>query len=238
MRGVLVDCGACPYLPDRQFHAFQPDPAEAPLSVYRQLMDVGFRRSGPVMYLPHCPGCRACQPLRVDATRFAPRRDQRRCARRNADLVVTFHARGLDAERNALYTRYQAAIHAKADDDTGEFLTHDGGVSGGELHARDANGRLLAVSVVDRFSDALSSVYCYHDPDHRERGLGTFMALAELAFCRQHALQWLYLGFYVAGCQKMVYKARFQPCQILVEGRWETRDAQRETKWDVPNEEH
>src|ERR1043165_3701309 len=59
--------------------------------------------------------------------------------------------------------RSQATIHGKPpEEDGGSFLTEDGGIAGGELHARDADGRLVAVSVLDRFDDALSSVYCYY----------------------------------------------------------------------------
>lgn len=220
MRGFLVDCGPCPYLPDRRFHAFHPDP-NPPAVPYRELMDHRFRRSGPMVYAPMCTGCQACQPVRVEVAAFAPRRDQRRCQTRNADLTVTWQPRGFDAERSALYRRYQAGIHAKeTEEDSGEYLVQDGGVAGGELHARDAGGRLLAVSVVDRFADALSSVYCYYDPDQSGRGLGTFMALAELAFCRQQGLRWWYLGFLVRDSPKMAYKARFLPQEVLEDGAW------------------
>jgi arginyl-tRNA--protein-N-Asp/Glu arginylyltransferase len=220
MKGFLVDCGPCPYLPARRFHAFHPDP-NPPAVPYRQLMDHRFRRSGPLLYAPMCSGCAACQPVRVDVAAFAPRRDQRRCQARNADLTLSWHPRGTDAERAALYARYQAAIHGKAvEDDGGAFLVEDGGVPGGELHARDGDGRLLAVSVCDRFADALSSVYCYYDPDQPGRGLGTCMALAEIAFCREHGLPWWYLGFLVRDSPKMAYKARFLPQEVLEDGRW------------------
>lgn len=220
MRGRLIDCGACPYLPGRRFHAFHPDP-NPPAVPYRTLMDHRFRRSGPLVYLPMCPGCAACQPVRVDATAFRPRADQRRCARRNQDLRLSWQPRGIDGERGDLYARYQREIHAKADDDSDAgFLVEDGGVAGGELHAREANGRLIAVSVCDRFADALSSVYCYYDPDQSARSLGTFMALAELEFCRANALRWWYLGFLVRGSAKMAYKARFCPQEVLEDGVW------------------
>ncbi len=97
----------------------------------------------------------------------------------------------------------------------------DGGIPGGELHARDGTGRLVAVSVIDVIGDALSSVYCYYDPAERRRGLGTFMALAEIDHAKNSGLSWLYLGFYVAGCQKMMYKARFAPAEILADGAWQ-----------------
>lgn len=220
MRGVLVDCGPCPYLPERRFHAFQPT-ADEPIPPYRALMDVGFRRSGDTLYAPICPGCRACEPIRVDVTAFSARKNQRRCQRRNADIVVTWAEHGFDPERAALFSRYERAIHQREDTaESGAFLSADGGIDGGELHARSADGTLLAVSIVDRFDDALSSVYCYYDPDLRERTLGTFMVLAEIAAARAANLRWLYLGFHVAGAPKMTYKARFVPHEILSGGAW------------------
>jgi len=220
MRGVLVDCGPCPYLPERRFHAFQPTPDE-PIPPYRALMDLGFRRSGDTFYAPMCPSCRACEPIRVDVPAFSARKDQRRCQRRNADLVVTWAEHGGDAERAALFSRYERGIHHREETaESGTFLGADGGVTGGELHARTPDGHLVAVSVVDRFDDALSSVYCYYDPDLRERALGTFMVLAEIAAARAAKLRWLYLGFHVAGSAKMTYKARFVPNEILSAGVW------------------
>ncbi len=221
MRGIVYNCGPCPYLPGREFHAFHPLPAPVQELDYRALMDRRFRRSGGQLYRPMCPGCEACQPVRVDVQAFRPRRDQRRCAARNHDLALSWHPRGLDDERLALFTRYQRAVHERSvDEDTEAFLVADGGVPGGELHARDGSGRLLAVSVCDLLGDALSSVYCYYEPDLRARSLGTFMALGEIAECRSRALRWLYLGFLVRGCAKMEYKARFLPQEVLEAGVW------------------
>lgn len=182
-------------------------------------MDLRFRRNGDHLYRPVCPTCEACLPVRVDVAAFKPRRDQQRCLGRNRDLAVTWRERGLDDERRALFGRYQHSVHGKPDDDP-ENLAADGGVPGGELHARDAEGRLLAVSVVDAVGDALSSVYCYYDPDQPRRSLGTFMVLAEIERCRALGRPWLYLGFLVRGCPKMEYKARFRPQEVLENGAW------------------
>jgi leucyl-tRNA---protein transferase len=221
MRGVVYNCGACPYLPGREFHAFHPEtnpPSDIP---YRVLMDYRFRRSGDHLYMPVCPNCNACQPIRVDIGLFHPRADQKRCLKNNCDLTVTFVPRGQDDERRALLSRYEQAIHQKPEENIKiDYLCEDGGIPGGEFHARDAKGKLLAVSVVDTLDDALSSVYCYYDPDFPRRSLGTFMVLQEIAHCRARHFTWLYLGFYVDGCQKMSYKARFKPHEILVAGEW------------------
>ena len=198
-----------------------PEPNPPLVIGYRQLMDLRFRRSGNHVYMPMCEGCSACQPIRLEVAGFRPREDQRRCWARNTDLTVTFAARGFDAERAALYRRYQAEVHGKESaDEPNPFLVDDGGIPGGELHARDAQGLLLAVSVIDVVGDALSSVYCYYDPGQRRRGLGTYMALAEIAHARRCGRIWLYLGFFVAGCAKMEYKKRFGPAELLVDCEW------------------
>lgn len=221
MRGHLHQCGPCPYLPGRDMAVFKPDPAEVRQVPYRALMDLRFRRAGPELYTPLCEGCRECRPLRVDVARFVPRHDQQRCLRRNQDLELSFAPRGLDGGRLELYRRYQAQVHEQPDQgDPQPFLVEDGGIPGGELHARDPAGTLLAVSVVDVFGDALSSVYCYWEPAQARRALGTFMALAELAWARSQGMQWWYPGFWVPGCAKMAYKARFGPHQVLDEGVW------------------
>ncbi len=220
LRGSLVDAGPCPYLPDRQFHAFHvADPVDDDL--YRALLDNRFRRNGAMFYVPMCPACSACQPIRVAVDTFAPRRDQRRVLQRNHDLRFAWQARGCDDERTALWGLYQSAIHDDhADDSPKRFMTEDVGISGGELHARDAAGRLIGVAMCDVVGDAWSSIYCYWHPDEQARGLGTALAMAEIAMARDRGIRWWYPGFWVAGCAKMTYKARFGPAEVLVNGTW------------------
>jgi len=225
LRGEVIDAGPCPYLPAQRFHAFRStDPVDGRL--YRLLLDNRFRRNGDMVYTTMCPACAACQPIRVAVHDFAPRRDQRRIRRRNADLIVSWQPRGCDDERQALWRRYQAVVHDDHDDSTPvRFMTEDGGIPGGELQARDPAGRLLAVALCDVVGDAWSSVYCYYDPECRDRALGTFMALAEIETAASHGLRWWYPGFWVAGCAKMAYKARFGPAEVLREGCWSRLDS-------------
>lgn len=224
LRGEVIDAGPCPYLPDRRFHVFRSLDAVDD-GLYRVLLDNRFRRNGDMVYTTMCPGCAACLPVRVLVQDFVPRRDQRRAWRRNADLTLSWHARGCDAERTALWRRYQAVVHGDRDEASPErFMIEDGSISGGELHARDDHGRLLAVALCDMVGDAWSSVYCYWEPEEATRGLGTFMALAEIAAAAQRGLRWWYPGYWVPGCAKMAYKTRFQPVEVLRDGRWSQLD--------------
>lgn len=225
LRGEVIDAGPCPYLPDRRFHVFRSIDAVDD-GLYRVLLDNRFRRNGDMVYTTMCPGCDSCLPVRVAVHAFAPRRDQRRIWQRNRDLLVSWHRRGIDAEREALWRRYQQAVHDDREEGSPErFMTEDGGIAGGELHARAPDGRLLAVAICDAVLDAWSSVYCYWEPTEAARGLGTFMALAEIAEAARRGLRWWYPGYWVPGCAKMAYKARFRPAQVLRDGVWIAMDA-------------
>ena len=64
-------------------------------------------------------------------------------------------------------------------------------------------------------------MYFYFDPDERRRSLGTFSALYEMIWARQLHLPYWYAGFWVPGCEKMAYKTRFRPCEIMdTDGQW------------------
>jgi arginine-tRNA-protein transferase len=77
------------------------------------------------------------------------------------------------------------------------------------------DGRLVGIGLVDETPSALSSVYFYHDPAWRPQAPGTFSALQEIAYARNTGRRWLYLGYWIAACQSMAYKANFRPHQIL-----------------------
>ena len=83
---------------------------------------------------------------------------------------------------------------------------------------------VLAVSVIDRIADALSCVYTFFDPTHARRSLGTFAILHAIETAHRHALEWLYLGYYVADSPKMRYKVDYRPHERYVDGRWTTTD--------------
>ena len=76
--------------------------------------------------------------------------------------------------------------------------------------------RLIAVAYVDALPEALSAIYCYHDPAEGARSLGTFNILSILASARERGLPHVYLGYRVAGCASMRYKGGFRPHELLV----------------------
>jgi arginine-tRNA-protein transferase len=218
----------CPYLPDRRAanRAFYVD--RLPDEVYRAFMDAGFRRNGKVIYQPVCRECRACVPIRVVVDRFQPDKSQRRCVRRNGDLIVTEVESAFSEEKFDLYRRYITGWHGKptneAEDGRESFESFlcESPVHTIEFDYRGADGRLLAVGICDVSESSLSSVYFYFDPAERRRGLGTYGALHEIAWAKRAKIAYYYLGYWVEGCGAMEYKNKFRPHELLnARGQWE-----------------
>jgi arginine-tRNA-protein transferase len=78
----------------------------------------------------------------------------------------------------------------------------------------------VAVMMVDIQRDGLSAVYSFFDPELEDRSLGTFMVLDCAALAHEMELAYVYLGYYIRDCDKMNYKSRFKPAEVMIEGKW------------------
>ena len=84
------------------------------------------------------------------------------------------------------------------------------------------DGRLIGVGYVDGLPSALSAIYFFYEPDLRQRSLGTLNVLRILREAARQNISYLYMGYYVAGCRSLEYKANFLPNQVVDSvGRWE-----------------
>lgn len=216
----------CPYLPGviAQSAFVSPD-YQVTKSAYSALVAQGFRRSGSLIYRPHCRNCSACLPTRVSASAFRPTRSQRRVLTRNQDLKVVVMPAAFTDEHYDLFIRYQADRHndgsmaGMSKRECAEFLEAPWGGSR-FIEFRDMEWCLMAVAVVDELTDGLSAVYTFFDPALPQRGLGNLAVIWQLAEVRRRGLSWVYLGFWIEACAKMSYKKQFRPMQILSAGEW------------------
>jgi arginyl-tRNA--protein-N-Asp/Glu arginylyltransferase len=216
---------ACPYLPNRIAEDRAIWASEIPAELYERFMDAGFRRSGRLIYQPACRGCRECKSIRVPVAKFRPDKSQRRCAKRNADLHVLHGPPKLTSEKCALYEKYLALRHLNTEvvgADALESFLYDSPLKETlEFEYRDVSGKLLAAAICDLCPTALSSVYCFYDPEHGRRGLGTYAALHEIQFAAERGVPHYYMGYWVKECAAMNYKANFGPSQVLgSDGVW------------------
>jgi arginine-tRNA-protein transferase len=211
----------CPYLPPRRATTRGLLASRIPADLYHDFLDAGFRRSGKLIYQPICRGCRQCVPIRVLVDRFQPSKSQRRCFRRNADLIVSCGPAKASAEKQELYRRYVTGWHGGESAEGFESFLYDSPVETIEFCYRDPAGRLLAVGICDLSRRSLSSVYFYFDPADAWRGLGTFGVLYELGWAGRSGIPFYYLGYWIHGCGTMKYKANFRPFELLLpDGNW------------------
>lgn len=226
---LLVHDGeeACSYLPDRS--------ARLPLRLpVRRLsgeeldarLSEGDRRHGMLLYRPTCGTCQACEAIRIDVDDYCFSKTQRRILRKNdqslrvevgparsdAKAVELYdkhrYGRGLDSARSkpmdvVSYERF--LVERCCQSYEMRFFLHE---------------KVVAIAIVDEGANALSAVYCHHDPEHSSMSLGTYAILKQIEAARDAGRRFLYLGLYVSGCAPMEYKARFRPHERLVDARW------------------
>ena len=82
--------------------------------------------------------------------------------------------------------------------------------------------KLISVGVCDDLDNALSAVYTFYHPGYRKYGLGVLSILKQIEICQQLQREILYLGYQIDECEKMNYKSRFKPHQILIDNQWKT----------------
>ncbi|MEW9796688.1 arginyltransferase [Alteromonas sp. CYL-A6] len=221
---------SCSYLPDEQEQLLVLADETAPLpDTYGKLIQVGFRRSGEQIYRPHCPACDACQSVRIPVHDFAPSRSQKRVSKRCAGFTTRLSYTPHE-HYYALYEHYITARH------------QDGGMYPPSrtqyehfilcqwrtplfIEAWD-NDLLIAVAVTDMIDNgqqhrALSALYTFFHPDYDSFSLGTWMILNQIKTAQQLQRDYLYLGYYVGGCQKMSYKHQFYPYETFIADKWQ-----------------
>jgi arginine-tRNA-protein transferase len=223
---VFDEAHPCSYLPGRTARLPYRHPLEmlSPEQFDERLAE-GDRRSGIFLYRTQCPACRACQPIRLDVTKFCPNATQRRMKRRgDQELTVKVGPPVVDRQRVRLFNAHRdqrglASGDLPIDEDSyAEFLA-DTCCETLELSYWHA-GRLVAVAIADAGKLALSAVYCFYEPAFRLLSLGTYSVLREVELCRTSGRRHLYLGFFIAESPHMSYKANFRPHQRLIAGRW------------------
>ena len=194
---------------------------------YERKMDEGWRKFGAFLFRPVCRGCQECRPIRISTELFTPNRSQMRAMKRNSDLRVLAGSPIVDETRLDLYRRYHASqsAHKGWPERDGDPVDYAHNFIRNPIPAVEISiweeDILRAVVLTDVTPNTVSAVYHFHDPDCRERSLGTFAILQTIALAEALNRQYVYLGYFVSGCGSMDYKSRYRPCEIMnADGSW------------------
>ncbi|MDD5273944.1 MAG: arginyltransferase [Methylovulum sp.] len=216
----------CGYLEGKQAQsAFVAPSFGLNTAIYSQLIAHGFRRSGDEVYRPHCAQCSQCVPVRLPVAQFKPSRNHQRCLQKNRQTAAIIKPAVFEQTHYNLYLHYQKQRHAEGNmansspDDYIGFL----GSSWCDTQFVEFSiaDELAAVAIVDRLDNALSAVYTFFDPKFSSHSLGVYAVLWQIHYAQTQGLEWLYLGFWIADCQKMNYKNQYQPLQGFIDQHWD-----------------
>jgi leucyl-tRNA---protein transferase len=225
-RFYSTDLAPCPYLPDRHERRLVAlVEGEAGNGRLDLLTEAGFRRSQGYLYKPVCPGCTACVPVRIVVEGFRFSRGFRRVLGRNADLAWQEAPPLATDEQYALFHRYLRQRHrdggmVRMDQHAYAEMVEVAPASTRLVEFRDAEGRLVGVSLTDHLRSGLSGVYKFFAPEAAARSLGTFIILWHIERARALGLPFVYLGYWIADSRKMAYNARFAPLEQLDGPAW------------------
>jgi arginyl-tRNA--protein-N-Asp/Glu arginylyltransferase len=225
---------ACPYLPGRlERKLFTHLTHDKPPALIDNLLKGGFRRSQNIAYMPYCEGCQACVSVRVLVDDFDMSKSFKRVLDKNQDLVARRVPATPTSEQYSLFRDYIDARHSDGGMADMTVLDYammvedsiiDTFVTEYRLkpnpNSRSGEKPLMGVALCDRLSDGISMVYSFYEPEAAQRSLGTYMILEHLQYARQIGVPYLYLGYWIQGSQKMSYKKRFQPQEMLTGSGW------------------
>ena len=163
---------------------------------------------------------------RINVDAFKPTRSQRKTHNRSRYLERRATSPWATEDQYALFREYLDQRHAaggRADMDVFEYaaMVEETPIRTRVIEYMDPErNALTAVALTDVLEDGLSMVYSFYTPDLPQNSLGTFMVLDHIEIAREAGLPYVYLGYWVAGSQKMGYKANFSGLEVYFGGQW------------------
>ncbi len=189
----------------------------------QHLLERGWRRFGPDYFRPRCGACTECLPTRVPTSTFSPSKSQRRARAKCSGLRIRIGRPRFDDERLALYHRWHAFREGTRGWDEAELSERSYRLqftfahpAAREIAYYDEHDRLVGVALCDQTERAWSAIYFFYEPDWAARSIGTANVVIQMEVARSLDIPHVYLGYRVAGCPSLAYKASFRPQEILI----------------------
>ncbi|MCZ4336548.1 arginyltransferase [Shewanella colwelliana] len=220
----MTNAFPCSYLANQQEQLLVLQEETLDVDLFERLLALGFRRSGQMIYKPHCPACQACLPIRIPVKQFQPSRRQKRNLKNNRDISFAIVAQSTP-EQYQLYEQYinqrhyDGPMYPASKEQYEQFIQcswHQPLL----IELRE-QGRLIGVAVTDLLPNSLSAIYSFFAPNEDKRSLGSLMILLQCRLAKLMEKDYLYLGYQIDDSRKMNYKKSYQPNEILTSKGWQ-----------------
>jgi len=225
MNRLLRECTTedeCAYLDDAKQTTHYKIVNMCSTSYCEALIERGWRRFGNMFFRPVCADCNACESFKIDVKNYTFSKSERRILRKNENTKIVIQRPQVTLSHLALFEKYH--LHMKDKRDWNHEKTTSKHYYMSFVHGHGDFGyevlyyvgeTLVGVDLIDILPNGISSIYFYYDPDLSKHSLGTFSMLQQIQMAKENDLEWIYMGYYVQGCQSLEYKSRYKPYHVL-----------------------
>lgn len=196
-------------------------------NLHHSLALVGFRRSQDIAYRPACQECHECKSVRIPVVIFEKSKSQKRVTNKNKDITFEIKPNIATHEQYSLLKKYISDRHesggmAGITFEEYQDMVESSPISTSIIEYRSDDGKLVGAALTDKLEDSLSMVYSFFDisSGFQKRSFGVFMVLNHIQIAKTRGLNYIYLGYFVKNSQKMSYKMKFKPFEMLTSEGW------------------
>lgn len=155
--------------------------------------------------------------LRIDLQQFTFSKSQLKCLRRNRDLMTMVRPIQILPAHEELFRRHAARFEYNRPQHIGGFFSRFSDIQpclGLEFDVISEN-RLLATSFAHVGHASMAGNYCFYDPAHQSRSLGTYTMLLEIEYARRLGNRFYYPGFVYDVPSEFDYKLNFNALEYF-----------------------
>lgn len=212
----------CSYLEGKRTRMAYKFIENATMELNKALVERGWRRFGNYYSRPQCDTCQDCLNLRIDVKNYDFSKSAQRTFKKASSLRYVIQSPTISTEHLKLYDKYHRFMEQKRDWKYYALKPqsyHELYVSGAHSFGKEVlyfyEDKLIGVDLIDLLDNGISSIYFYYDPDFEKFSLGRLSLYEQILLAKEYNLDWIYLGYYVANCQSLKYKALYKPYQLL-----------------------
>tara|TARA_B100001093_G_scaffold468452_1_gene488460 strand:+ start:832 stop:1551 length:720 start_codon:yes stop_codon:yes gene_type:complete len=192
---------------------------------YESLIKFGFRRSHNILYNQVCDSCNLCKSIRINCVNFNPSKSQKRVIKKNYGIYEKKLKAKPSLKQFELFKKYLKFKHDKSEMNEMNYYDYKKMMEAPGIETKIYEyyyeKKLVACVISDFLDDSISMVYSFYSEEILKNSIGKYMILDHLELAKNLNKNYVYLGYWVEGCNKMDYKSKFNSSQVLMNSKWE-----------------